>query len=80
MSKTVNVGKLSEILEDKTSLLARIERMEADLSAVNRYKSQGPIGDSLTIGGPIGGCLTIEEPMGGFLTIDDWIGRIFIFD
>ncbi len=27
---------MSEILEDKKSLMARIQRMEADLSAVNR--------------------------------------------
>jgi len=66
MSKNVNVGKLSEILEDKTSLLARMERMETDLSAVNRYKSQGPIGDSLKIRGPIGGCLTIENQWEAF--------------
>jgi hypothetical protein len=30
------LGKLSEMLEDKKSLMARIQRMEADLSAVNR--------------------------------------------
>ena len=33
----VLVGKLSEMLEDKSTLMMRIERMEADLAAVNRY-------------------------------------------
>jgi hypothetical protein len=36
IKKDFFLGKLSEILEDKKSLMARIQRMEADLSAVNR--------------------------------------------
>ncbi len=36
MRKKNFLGKLSEMLEDKKSLMARIQRMEADLSTVNR--------------------------------------------
>jgi hypothetical protein len=40
------LGKLSEIMEDKMSLMARIERMEADLAVINRCTSWSTSGRS----------------------------------
>jgi hypothetical protein len=32
-------GKLAEMLEDKAALMDRIQRMETDIAAVNRYST-----------------------------------------